>query len=80
MPLTAFTGLPQDSPFCALVEIDEIEPVSMDEIPARKICKYHEMDEALEKMHGKCSTPASKKSKASFISHNRMVGVRPVEF
>ena len=81
-PLTAFTGLPQDSPLVSFTRKvgEKIQVHSIDDIRSTQQKNIQAMLRALEKMHREVSVQADKRRKAAVNSHNRKTGVRAVNF
>eukprot|EP00171_Calliarthron_tuberculosum_P022775 IDg22775t1 len=71
-PLTAFTGLPQDSPLTTITcrRGKVIETHSIAEVRARQRINIDVIYEALDDMHKDISELSSKKQKSSVDSHN----------
>ncbi len=81
-PLTAFTGLPQDSPLACIKrkEGHVVQVQNFDEVQTRQAIAVERLQRAFESMHKDVAERSSKKRQAAVDSHNRKTGVRPIHF
>jgi len=81
-PLTAFTGLPQDTPLLSIkVEKRKKAKVkTIAEVRALQRVQVERMHSSLDKMHKEVFERTTAKRQAAIDSHNRKTNVRPVNF
>ena len=81
-PLTAFTGLPQDTPLATIKMTNKKKIVTRNIGDIRIIQRnnLNELLQALEKMHKEVDILSTRKREAAINSHNRKTNVRPVNF
>lgn len=81
-PLTAFTGLPQDTPLSSIIrKSNEIVKVhSVDIVKATRIANLKTLHSSLESMHKEVAEAASRKRESAVSSHFRKTNVQTVNF
>lgn len=81
-PLTAFTGLPQDTPLRTIKTKARKKTTvrSLDDIRALQSEYVDELQSALDSMHKEVASLSSKKRKSAVDSHNRRTHIRPINF
>ena len=81
-PLTAFTGLPQDTPLKSITHrIDDVVQVlSCKDLRETQKQNISSLLSALDQMHKEVSIRSSKKRQAAVESHNRKTNIRPINF
>lgn len=79
-PLTVFTGLPQDSPFTAVLQEEDPESVSMTDKRAPQIMSMYGLRKALDQMHRDSATLSSKKRIEAIDSPTGKTGLWPIYF
>lgn len=81
-PLTAFTGLPQDSPLLAIKtnKGERIEVKNIDQVRAEQCMNLTKMQEAFFNMHKTVSASSDRKRQSSVDSHNRKTNFRQINF
>jgi len=80
--LTAFTGLPQDSPLLSIKEGD-LKPIkirSLSDIRAKQLIGVIRMQKAIGDMHKEVSRSVSDRRRKEVQRHNARTHVRPINF
>ena len=81
-PLTAFTGLPQDTPLTSIKSKlgKQISIRSIAEIRSIQNEHVERLQAALENVHKEVLSESNKKRKSAVESHNRKTNIKPINF
>jgi hypothetical protein len=79
-PITAFTGLPPDSPLLSVVAAGTPEPLTLSDIQARQAMNITELRATLDAVHKRCSDAAASRRRHARDSQLVRKGVSPPNF
>ena len=81
-PLTAFTGLPQDTPVASIKSRigKKISMRSIEDIRSIQNEHVRKLQAALEDLHKQVEAESNKKRRSAIESHNRKTNIKPINF